>query len=138
MAELVSLLLAIASGIDITARTSFEVARLIHEWKDAPAQVLSLDEEIKDSRQAAVQLKNFCENLDTNADALYISTISSQVRKAEPYWVRLEEIVQSLRDPTGRLHKERWIKRASKAASLQGRLRELRFATLEILSIYTA
>lgn len=140
MAELGSLVLAIAGGIDVSVRTCFVVSQLIHEWKDAPVQMNSLSEEIANSRNTAMQLKDFCERLNANEslDVAYALVISNQVRKAEPLWVELERIMQSLKSPRGRLRKERWIKNARRVSSLQEELRGLRSATLEILSIYTA
>jgi hypothetical protein len=138
MAELASFFLAITGGVDITVRTSSKIAQLIHEWKDAPAQIISLDEEIQNSRQVAMQLKAFCESLGANPDAFDVTAVSSLVRKAKPSWVKLEEILESLRDSKGRLRKGRWIKIMHQVTSLQGKLRELRLATVEILSIYTA
>lgn len=137
MVEIASLLLAIAGGVDITTRTSSELRRIVHEWKDAPDQVASLSEEIINSRRVALQLKEFCEKLELDSlDAVYAATIHSQIRRAEPLWVHLEKIVQSIRAPTGRLRKERWIKNVHKVAVLQEKLRLLRFATVEIPSIY--
>lgn len=139
MAEIASLLLAIAGGVDIATRTSSELRRIVHEWKDAPEQVASLSEEIINSRRVALQLQEFCEKLEIHSlDAVYVAAISSQVRRAEPLWVQLENIVQSLKAQKGRLRKERWIRNKHKVTFLQEKLRLLRVATVEILSIYAA
>ena len=139
MAELVSFILAVASGVDVVARTSFAVAQLIGEWKDAPAQIVSLSDEIKHFHDVTMKLKEFSSQLETcSRDDLYVAAISSLIHRAEPYWAQLQNIIQSLTGPTGHLRKQKWLRVAHKVSSLQEKLRGLRLATIEVLSIHTA
>jgi hypothetical protein len=56
MAELASFVLAIAGGADVIARTSFAFARLIREWKDAPAQIARTEAGIQAIRQKCARI----------------------------------------------------------------------------------
>jgi hypothetical protein len=139
MAEVASLILAIGGGIDVASRTSFGIARLIREWRDAPVQIAYLSEEFENSRHTMLQLKAFLKDTDVNAvEAVYVVAIGSLLRRAEPLWFKLDKIFESLVKSTDRRRKARWIRSAQNVASIQEQLRALRFGILEILSILTA
>jgi hypothetical protein len=128
--------------IDITARTSSQLLGLIAEWKDAPKQVYFLSEEVSMSRQIAQQFKDLCHTLEEeNCSRVqgFIEAIITQLNRAKPVWAELEEILRSVRGPVpSKIHKERWLRKANRVVSLQGKLREIRFSTFEILGIYNA
>jgi hypothetical protein len=132
----------IASLIDITARTSSQLLGLIAEWKDAPKQVHFLSEEISMSRQIAQQLKYLCHTLEEeNCSRVqgFTEAIITRLNRAKPVRAELEEILKSVRDPVpSKIHKERWLRKAKRVVSLQGKLREIRFSTLETLGIYNS
>ena len=84
MADIASLVLAIASGVEVVAKTSFAVGRLMDEWKDAPAQVLSLSEEVQQFHEIAKKLKEFSLNMEAcSRDDIYVAAITSLIRRAE-------------------------------------------------------
>jgi hypothetical protein len=136
MAEVASLILAIGGGIDVASRTSFGIARLIREWRDAPVQIATLSEEVENSRHTMLQLKACLQNTDVNA--VEAVAIDSLVQRAEPLWSKLEKILGSLLGSTDRCRKARWIRSAHKVASIHERLHGLRFTVHEILTICTA
>lgn len=139
MAEIASLVLAISSGVDIVARTSFAIGQLIVEWKDAPAQVLSHSEEVQQPHNISKKLKDFSSKLEAcSRDDIYVAAITSLISRAEPQWAQLQYITQSLIGPGGRTRKQKWLRVAHKVSSLQERLRGLRLAIIELLSIHTA
>ena len=139
MADIASLVLAIASGVEVVAKTSFAVGRLMDEWKDAPAQVLSLSEEVQQFHEIAKKLKEFSSNMEAcSRDDIYVAAITSLIRRAELQWTQLQKIIQSLTGPTRKTRKQKWLRLAHKVSSLQERLRGLRLATIEVLSIHTA
>lgn len=139
MADIASLILAITSGVDVVARTSFAIGRLIVEWNDAPAQVLSLSEEVQQFHDIIKKLKEFTSILEAcSRDDIYVAAITRLICRAEPQWTQLQKIVQSLTGPNGRVRKQKWLKLAQKVSSLHEKLRGLRIAIIEVLSIYTA
>ncbi|KAF7139698.1 hypothetical protein CNMCM5793_007395 [Aspergillus hiratsukae] len=92
MAELV---LAIVGGIDVLARTSFAVARLVNEWKNAPTQITALSEEIHHFHAVTLRLKEFALQLTTYPDDdLQVAVIKGLVSRAEPYLAQLQKVVQ--------------------------------------------
>lgn len=140
MLDIASFALAVVGGVDVITRTSFAVGRLIKEWKEAPAQVLSLSQEIKQFHEIAKKLKEFSSSLEASPEnnAIYIAAITDLIRRAEPQWAELQKIIQSLIKPTGQTRKQKWIRVANRVTALQERLRSLRIATIEVLSIHTA
>jgi len=140
MSDPLSILAGVAGLVDIAARTSSQVLRLIAEWKDAPKQIYFLSEEIHMSQRIAQQLKTLCELLveqnPTQIPGCDIA-INIQLNRAKPVWAELGDILQSVRNPvTGKVCKGIWMRRASSVVSLQGKLRDIRFSTIEILGIY--
>ena len=139
MAEIVSLVLAVAGTLDVAARTSSIVARLMRDWKEAPAQIALLSEEIKVQRYMMLQLKEFCESPSASSrNAFQVTVINSLLQRADSLWLELERIVEILDKRADRERKMKWIGNAHKVASLREKLRELRLAMLEMLSISTA
>lgn len=139
MAEIASLVLAITSGVEVVARTSFAIVHLITEWKDAPAQILSLSEEVQQFYNISKKLKEFSSKLEAcSRDDIYVAAITSLISRAEPQWAQLQDITQCLIGPGGQTRKQKWMRVAHKVSSLQERLRGLRLAIIELLSIHTA
>jgi hypothetical protein len=140
MADPLSNISSVTGLIDVAARTSSQVMRIIAEWKDAPKQICFLSDEINMSQQIAQQLKTLCESLrahDTNQTAECEIAINHQLKRAKPVWAELGEILQSVRGPVGsKLRKGTWMRKASRVVSLQVKLRDIRFSTIEILGIY--
>jgi hypothetical protein len=142
MSDPLSTIASVAGLIDIAARTSSQVLRLITEWKDAPKQIYFLSEEINMSQQIAQQLKELCDTLAEHNFGQIRGcdiAINIQLNRAKPVWAELGEILQSVRGPvTSKVHKGTWMRKASRVVSLQGKLRDIRFSTIEILGIYNA
>lgn len=140
MAEPLSTIVSVVGLIEIAARTSSQVLRIVREWKDAPAQIHLLSEEIKMSHGIAKELKALFEQLDGQPQPPgYAEAISTQIRRAAPVWIELEKIVQSVRGPLKqKARRNIWMRKAYRVAALQGQLREIRTSTRDILSIHTA
>jgi hypothetical protein len=129
---------AIATLVSLTAQTSSQVSSLIKEWKDAPAQLQLLADEVESSRKVLQQLKSLTQELkekNTQTFTAYAEAILEQVERTEPIWIELGKIVESVRGPIGTtLRNERWMKSAPKVSDLQGRLHKIRFNIMELLS----
>ena len=63
MADPLSTIASVAGLIDIAARTTSQVMRLLAEWKNAPNEIYFLSDEMKMSQQIAQQLKSLAEAL---------------------------------------------------------------------------
>ena len=139
MLDIASFVIAAAGGVDVATRTALAVRRLIDEWKDAPAQVLSLSHEVQQSQEIAKKLRDFSSSIETRPEnEIYVTAITNLIQRAEPQWAELQKIIPSLTGRTGQTRKQKWMRVANKVTSLQDRLRSLRIATLEVLSIHTA
>lgn len=142
MSDPLSAIAGIAGLIDITARTSSQILQLIDDWKDAPRQVHFLAEEINMSQHVSQQLKDLrCVLVRHNVDRLhqYDTALNVQLDRVKPVWAELAEILASVKGPVAnKLRKGKWMRKASRVAYLQGKLRDIRFSTLEILGIYNA
>ncbi|QDS73771.1 hypothetical protein FKW77_005310 [Venturia effusa] len=123
--------------ISLTSNTSSKVLRLIKEWKDAPEQVNFVHEEMEAWRRILHQLQELCTQLNgrnIQALQLYADDISAQLKRIEPEWKQLEEIVLSVTDPlVASVRKDRWMKNAHKVAKLQDRVHKIRFSIMEVL-----
>ncbi|KAE9381000.1 hypothetical protein N431DRAFT_477797 [Stipitochalara longipes BDJ] len=101
-----------------------------------------LAEEVSMSRQVAQQLKDLGHALEEENSSRvqgFTEAIVTQLNRARPVWGELEEILKSVRGPApSRIRKGRWLRKANRVISLQGKLREIRHSTLEILGIYNA
>ncbi|KAL8926239.1 MAG: hypothetical protein Q9172_001881 [Xanthocarpia lactea] len=139
MLDIASFVLATAGGVDVVTRTTFAVRRLIEDWKDAPAQVLLLSHEIQQFEQVAKKLKEFSLSLEARPEnEIYVTAITNLIQRAEPQWAELQKIIPSLTGRTGQTRKQKWMRVANKVTALRERLRSLRIATIEVLSIHTA
>ena len=140
MAEPLSTVAAIVGLVDVAAKISSQVLRLAREWKDAPAQIRSLSEEIDMSHCITKELKALCELLEGQSQpSEYAEAISTQIKRARPVWTELEKIVQSVQGPLKRkVRRDKWMVKAYRVAALQGQLREIRTSTRDILIIHTA
>lgn len=139
MLDIASFVLATAGGVDVVTRTTFAVRRLIEDWKDAPAQVLLLSHEIQQFEQVAKKLKEFSLSLEARPEnEIYVTAITNLIQRAEPQWAELQKIIPSLTGRTGQPRKQKWMRVANKVTALRERLRSLRIATIEVLSIHTA
>ena len=97
MLDIASFALAAAGGVEIVTRTSSAVRRLIEEWKDAPAQVLSLSNEIQQFQEIAKKLRDFSSSLEPRPEnEIYVTAITNLIRRAEPLWAELQKIIPSL------------------------------------------
>ncbi|KAL4968515.1 uncharacterized protein BDV14DRAFT_143313 [Aspergillus stella-maris] len=108
MAELASTILAIAGGIDVLARTSFASSKLIRQWRDAPASVTSLAEEVEYLHDATIRLKSFAAELQLREcyagekgekhgrNCPYITVLRDLVRRVEPFLEQLGGVVCDL------------------------------------------
>ena len=139
MLDIASFALAAAGGVDAVTRTAFAIRRLIEDWKDAPAQVFLLSNEIQQFEEIAKKLKEFSSSLEARPEnEIYVTAITNLIQTAEPQWAELQKILPSLTGRTGQTRKQKWMRVANKVTSLRERLRSLRIATVEVLSIHTA
>jgi hypothetical protein len=136
MAEPLSIALGTLTGIEKAINAISRVKYLVQEWKDAPAQITSLSQEIENSYHVTLQLAKLRERLDGNyTDAIYGTLIDRQIARGEPHWDELKKLLSSLQEKTGRLRQAGWMKHKGRFEILKHRLRDLRLANLEILSI---
>ena len=140
MAEPLSTIAAIVGLVDVVAEISSQVLHLAREWKNAPAQIWSLSEEIDMSHHIAKELKALCQLLEGQSQPPgYAEAISTQINRARPVWTELEKILQSVQGPLKqKVHRDKWMVKAYRVAALQGQLREIRTSTRDILNIHTA
>ncbi|KAL9116135.1 MAG: hypothetical protein Q9227_000504 [Pyrenula ochraceoflavens] len=144
MAEPVLSLPVVLGLANVALRVSCLVWRVIEKWRDAPAGILALSEEVRRSRHVIDQvhalLKEF-ESDDEESHAGFLEALNGEVVLATSIWEELERILQSMtrRTPSGqvKLRRDRWVKCSRKIESLRQLLRDVRFRTLEVVSIHT-
>lgn len=141
MADPFSTIAGVAGLVDILTRMSYQVSRLITEWKDAPQQIHFLSEEVRISRNVTRQLKDLCNTLRehnlTEAHDCANATVA-QLSRAKPVWEELEDILRSARCfTTSKIREDLWMNKSNRIATLQGRLQEIRFCTMEVLGIHS-
>jgi hypothetical protein len=108
VAEVISFVLTIAGSVDVVARTSFAIAQLLGEWKEAPTHITSLSQEVKHFHDVTVKLNEFASHLGNGMQTdVYVTALSDLMRRAEPSWAQLEKIVQSLMDSKGHARRQR-------------------------------
>jgi hypothetical protein len=140
MADPFSVVVGVAGLLDLAAKSSAQVLRLIDKWKDAPRQIQFLAEEVNMSQQVAQQLKDLRETLERSNSLQiqgYDTAINLQLQRANPIWTELYQILVEFKaTTTSKRQKVMWVKKASRVVTLQGKLRDVRFSTLEILAMY--
>lgn len=116
-----SALASIVGVADVAARASTTIWKVINEWRDAPAQLGELQEEIHASTDIFKEL------------------IATQLLKAKSAWTDLEGILNSVLPlPAAgrtRIRKDKWMTQKGKALRLQGVLKEVRSQILVALSL---
>jgi hypothetical protein len=86
----------IATLVSLTTQTSFQISRLVKEWKDTPTQVQLLADEVESSSRVILQLKTLYHQLNAEdhiALSIYADSISLQMKRVELIWQELDKIL---------------------------------------------
>ncbi|KAF2489235.1 hypothetical protein BU16DRAFT_544640 [Lophium mytilinum] len=143
MADPLSAIAGVVGILDVAARTSSQVWKLIEAWRNAPTQILDLSEEIHTSRRVSTQLQTMCDALKGVSESdPFVEILAAQIDTARTICVSLDAILQSIGstspDTRRRIRKEKWLQAKSKVADLQSQLARVRSNVMLLLCIQSA
>ncbi|KAI1423227.1 hypothetical protein F5Y12DRAFT_553733 [Xylaria sp. FL1777] len=130
MADPFSLLSAAAGLTDVSIRASLKLRTLISDFKNAPALILDLSnqiteislvlERVKESRQAVETLG------DAQHDAGFLACLGGELDKAGGILIELESLAARLSPGKPANQGFRWLRQKKHAVKLNNRLKEVR------------
>lgn len=125
MGDPLSAIAGVIGLADVAARTSSLVWRLVVQWRDAPAQLLLLQEDLRNFSHVAGLLQVVCETTKERSGSqkyALLEPLSTQAEIATRTWLELQAIVESISAAPeigrSRIRRERWLAKRSRVAVL--------------------
>jgi len=132
---------SIAAGLigllDVSARLSGKARRIAHTIKNAPAQILALENELEDFRLVLNEVQQAQEQIIAARDVALPAVLSREIERAQRETDELEETVD-LVTSTGKNVGIRWLRKQSHIYIHKSRLREIRQRIQELLVTHNA
>lgn len=142
MAEVISIISAVAGLLDITLRSSTALHELQSQLRNAPALIRALSNETQDLRAVLTLLDDTMKaseaiELNTSEGSAVLAALKVQLRKAETILVGLEHLTQKLAAETPTMRRVKWCLNKSRASELQRLLKEVRMTINDLLLAHT-
>ncbi|KAH7129170.1 ankyrin repeat-containing domain protein [Dactylonectria macrodidyma] len=140
--EVVGAVASALSLVDVMARSSSTIHRLISSWKDVPTEVIALGTEIDDSKAILNQVCHILRLLE-NAPSIQPSgldppppalAIQQQVDRATPVWEELQGCLKHFSDRDSKTLRFRWLRCQRKIDRLRRVLGDSRRGIQELLA----
>ena len=145
---------SILSLLDVVARSSITIHGLILKWKDIPAEILALGNEVDDSKAVLNQACHFfyqfeniphARSIHPNIPSLSGTIIKEQIEQTIPIWNELHTILR-LFDAAGDHEikacpkgvRIRWLKHQKKIGRIRQIIRGKRQSILELMGLSSA
>ncbi|KAI0424611.1 ankyrin repeat-containing domain protein [Xylaria sp. FL1042] len=126
MAEPFSILSATAGLADVSVRTSLKLRSLISEFKNAPALILALSNEL-------TEISVVFERINKSRQVCFLDCLGRQLNDARTILTDLEALTAVLSPGKPANKGFRWLRQKKHAAKLKSRLKEVRERINELL-----
>ncbi|GAB1318720.1 hypothetical protein MFIFM68171_08930 [Madurella fahalii] len=138
MAELISLVSAVAGLLDITLRSSAALHELQSQLRNAPTLILALSNETQDLRAILTLLDDSMKASDaiehkTSHGSAVLAALKTQLHSAETILVDLDHLTQKLSAEKPTMMRVKWCLKKSRASELQRRLKDVRVTINDLL-----
>jgi hypothetical protein len=140
--EVVSVISAAVSLVDVAARSSSVILELIVSWRAIPVEVVALSNEVNDSRliySEVYRLATQAQREPAGRYQCYASALQEQIRRAKPIWDELHgSIVEfasngNQRHQLSKIKKLRFLRKLPGLERLRCALRQSRLNISELL-----
>lgn len=137
MADPFSILAGAAGLADVAIKTSLKLCSLVSEFKNAPALILALSNEITELSivlERVGESRKAVESLgDWQHDASFLNDLDGQLNNARTILGDLGALAATLSSGNSPAERFRWLRKKKHAAQLQGRLKAARKRINELL-----
>jgi hypothetical protein len=136
-----TIIVSAASLLEVGMKISKEVDGIIKLWTTASPVIYALHNEISDLNVVLDYMSHAWNAVNIKAngakfDNHFLKAFNAQLEQAEDLLGQLDRLVTELRAASSFKMKLKWMKKNSRAAELQGKLRDVRSRLSELLAAY--